>query len=524
VKKYVSCLGLVLLALSLAAQEEISPPAEPPAALQPPDREDRPSLSSIDEQRRQVIRYGTDSEIANLIKTLRSEEAGENDSLDGELLALAQKTKNHLILSGIFSFFGDREKRGLEERALEALGNRDYETAETVNAAIDYLGKVRAPEAREPFQDILNGEENRFLPAAIRSLGRCAGEDAGETAEYLVDYYTNRDVGDENRRLIITALGDTGARECAAFLVSLAENDDERAPLRMSALEALAKIAAPEGLPALIKASSSRDPNVRSTAIASLGPFSGGEADAAIIEAFRDSYYRTRIAAAKAAGERKLQAAVPYLRFRSENDDVPAVRDEAIKAMGAIGGGDAEKILEGLFKERKNSDRIRINAAEMLLAGASGGYTQAVIAELDEAKAKNQTALYNGFLRILGGAKSEDLNGLARRFFAAGGVVEKSYALDICLNNDFRDLAGEVRNLTDPKHGSLSRKSLILLEKWGLPVTEEPPAAAATAAEPDAAAPDAAMPNPAGPDAAAPPEPQEQQSSEAADSAPAGDP
>jgi HEAT repeat protein len=514
---------MVLLTLSLTAQEETSsPPAEsPPAALQSPAQDDGPSLSSLDEQRRQIIRYGTDSEIANLIKTLRSEQAGENDSLDGELLALAQKTKNHSILAGIFSFFGDREKQGLEERALEAIGNRDYETAETVNGAIDYLGKVRAAEARGPLQDILNGEENRFLPAAIRSLGRCAGEEAGETAEYLVDYYTNRDVGDENRRLIITALGDTGARECTAFLVSIAENEDERAPLRISALEALAKTAAPEGLPALIKASSARDPNVRSSAIASLGPFSGDEADTAIIEAFRDSYYRTRIAAAKAAGERKLQAAIPYLRFRSENDDVPAVRDEAIKAMGAIGG--TEKILEELFKERKNSDRIRINAAEMLLAAASGDYTQAVIAELDEAKTKNQTALYNGFLRILGGAKSENLKPLARRFFAGGGVVEKSYALDICLNNDFRDLAGEVRNLTDPKHGSLSRKSLILLEKWGLPVTapEEPPEPGVESPEPATAE----SPEPGtGEPPAESPEFQEQQSNEAADSAQSTDP
>ncbi|MDR1143008.1 MAG: HEAT repeat domain-containing protein [Spirochaetaceae bacterium] len=499
-KKYLPCLCMVLLALSPAAQEETPAPPEPRAALQSP----APSLNPIDEQRRQIIRYGTDSEIAALIKTLRGEQAGENDSLDGELLALAQKTKNHSILTGIFSFFGDREKRGLEERALEAVGNRDYETSETVNAAIDYLGKVRAAEAGEPLRDILNGEETRFLSAAVRSLGRCAGkEGAEETAEYLVDYYTNRDVGDENRRLIITALGDTGARECAGFLVSIAENEDERAPLRMSALEALAKTAAPEGLPALIKASSARDPNVRSTAIASLGPFSGEEADTAIVEAFRDSYYRTRIAAAKAAGERKLRAAVPYLRFRSENDDVPAVRDEAIKAMGAIGGGETEKILEELFKERKNSDRIRINAAEMLLAGTSGDYASAVIAELDEAKTKNQTALYNGFLRILGGAKSEDLKSLARRFFAGGGVVEKSYALDICLNNDFRDLAGEVRSLTDPKHGSLSRKSLALLEKWGLPAAEEPPAAATAGEEP--------------------PELQEEQSSEAADSAQAGD-
>jgi HEAT repeat protein len=309
------------------------------------------------------------------------------------------------------------------------------------------------------------------LPGAIRSLGRSAEtEGAGEIAEYLIDYYTNRDPGDENRRLIIVAIGDSKAKEGTAFLASIAESEDERAPLRMAALEGLSKIADESGLSAIITAVSSSDPNVRSTAVGSLGPFAGDEAESAIIEAFRDSYYRTRIAAAKAAGERKLEKAVPFLRFRSENDEVPAVKDEAIKAMGLIGGGDAEKILEELFKERKNSDRIRINAGEMLLAHASRDYVPDLIPELNEAKTKNQTALYNGFLRILGAAKSPKLEDLASRFFASGGVIEKSYALDICSNNDFRGMADELRNLADPKNGSLSRKSMIILEKWGLPV------------------------------------------------------
>jgi len=238
----------------------------------------------------------------------------------------------------------------------------------------------------------------------------------------------------------------------------------------MAALESLAKIADPAGLTAIIGAVSAKDPNVRASAVASLGPFSGQDADAAIIEAFRDSYYRTRIAAAKAAGERKLISAVPYLRFRSENDEVPAVRDEAIKALGLIGGNDAEKILHDLFKERKGSDRTRLIAGEMLLTNGKNDYVTEVIVEMEEAKTKNQTPLYNGFLRILGSAKSPKLEDLARRFFANGGVIEKSYALDICLNNNFRGLEDEIRKLTDPKNGSLSVKSKALLEKWGLPL------------------------------------------------------
>jgi hypothetical protein len=297
------------------------------------------------------------------------------------------------------------------------------------------------------------------------------GSRAAEVSEYLVDYYTNRDPGDENRREIVVALGAVGSAAGTPFLREIAGNNDERGTLRMAALEALAKIGDPAGLDTVLDAISSADPNVRSSAVAALGPFSGDAVDKAIMEAFRDSYYRTRIAAAQAAKERKLESAIPYLQYRAERDDVPAVKDEAIRALGAIGDDKALDILGNLFGERKNADRVRLLAAEMLIQNRPDAYAEKVIIELDEAKKKNLTPLYNGFLRVLGAAKTKNIEDLARRFFFSGGVVEKSYALDMTVNNEFRNLADQVRELTDEKNGSLARKARTVLEKLGLPVS-----------------------------------------------------
>jgi HEAT repeat protein len=436
-----------------------------------------------EEQRLTIIRYGTDTEIAALIKSLRAEktssggvlqeedsgESSPEDPIDRELAVLAEKTKNKNILAGVFSFFADRKKGGLEERAVRALEDRDNEAVETVSAAIDYMGRIESPLALEVLMEILDGEESRFMNASIRAVGRIAKNgDPEETAEFLVDYYTNKEPGDENRREIIIALGSTGSKKGVPFLVSIAENNDERVPLRMAALEGLAGIGDEEGLPAVLAAASSGDPNVRAAAIAALGPFKGESVDEAILEAFRDSYYRTRIAAAQASRDRKLEEAVPYLKFRCENDEVPNVRDEAVKALGAIGNADARGVLESLFSERKNSDRIRTGSAEMLLQNDAPDYAKKVIDEMDYAKAKNHTALYNGFLRALGSARAGVLEDLAKRFFALGGGIEKSYALDICLNNDFRGLTEEIRALSDPKNGSLAVKAGNILKKWGV--------------------------------------------------------
>jgi HEAT repeat protein len=434
-----------------------SAPASDPAASK-----------SVEVQQMETLRYGTENEIAALIQTLKNEKAFY---LDNELAVLVQSTKNRIILSGVFTFFGDRGKEGLEERAIRAVKERDDEAVETVLSALDYLGKVKARDAIDPLKDVIDREEQRFMGNAIRALGlagKAPAETADNTAEYLMDYYINRNPGDENRREIVAALGELGSKEGVSFLSEIAVSGDERLSLRMAALDSLAKIGAPEGLQPVLTALISPDPNVRSSAIAALGPFSGPGVDAAILEAFRDSYYRTRISAAKAAGERKLIEAIPYLRYRAEKDETPAVKDEAVRALGAIGNREAALVLADLFAERRNTDRIRLLSAEMLIRNDADEYAGKVILELDEAKARNQTALYNGLLRVLGTARTGTVEGLVRRFLSSGGVVEKSYALDMIVNNDLRGFAPEVEGLTGEKNGVLARKAQDTLQKLGM--------------------------------------------------------
>ncbi|MFP3089276.1 HEAT repeat domain-containing protein [Treponema sp. TIM-1] len=433
----------------------------------PADSEPSPD-KTVETQQLETIRYGTENEIAALIQTLKNENAFY---LDDELIALVQSTKNRIILSGVFSFFGERGKEGLEERALQAVKERNDEAAETVIAALDYLGKVKVQDAIDPLKDLIERDEQRFMGNAIRALGlagKVHPETADNTADFLIDFYLNRNPGDENRREIVAALGELRSGRGIALLSEIAVSDEERLTLRMAALDSLSKIGDPEGLQTILTTLVSSDPNVRSAAIAALGPFSGQEVEGVILEAFRDSYYRIRIGAAKAAGERKFIEAIPYLRFRAEKDEVPTVKDEAIRALGAIGTRETAVVLADLFGERKNTDRVRILAAEMLIQNNADDYAEKVIREMDDAKTKNQTALYNGLLRVLGSARTRTIEGLARRFLSSGGVIEKSYALDMTVNNELKGLADQVKELTDEKNGSLARKARAVLQKLGL--------------------------------------------------------
>jgi hypothetical protein len=91
---------------------------------------------------------------------------------------------------------------------------------------------------------------------------------------------------------------------------------------------------------------------------------------------------------------------------------------------------------------------------------------------MDDARTRNQTALYNGFVRIFTTAKSASLERFARRLITTGGVIERSLALDLILNNEFRRLEDEMRDLLDERRNgaSLARKARTTLERLGFEV------------------------------------------------------
>ena len=452
---------LLAFSLPVGAQEAESS-ASAPAPVQ----------RSLEDRRRDILRFGTETEIATLIQTIKTENVSY---LDEELVNIARNTRNRNILTGIFGFFGEEEKPGLEERAMRAIRDRDYETNDIVLAAVDYLGRVKAADAAADLQELIDSGEGSFLYNAIRALGRVASSNrTDDIALYLLDYYETRSPTGENQREVIVAMGETGSGEVVPFLVELIENPDERAVLRIAALDAVAKIEDSRALEAVVEAVSSADPLVRASAIAALGPFSGEAVDAAILEGFRDSFFRTRIGAAQAAGRRKLASAVPFLRHRAENDAEAVVRDAAIRALGAINNNEAMSVLDSLFSEQRNSDRIRILSADMLLQNDASGYSGKVIAASTDAKTRNQTNLYNGFMGVLGRARAGTLEDFARRLLDTGGVLEKNWALEMVLNNEFRGLADEVRGLLDEQRSgaALARRARNTLERLGLDAGE----------------------------------------------------
>lgn len=425
------------------------------------------SKNKADDLRKQTIQYGTDSEIVDLVRSLSAE---NTDYLDNDLITMVQGTKNGKILSSVFNFFSQRKKTGLESRALLALQQRDEEASETVEGAIKYLGVMKDPKATESLKAIIDQNEKNLTGLAIEALGLVGGgADGDANSEYLMEKYKTFDDTDENRRTIIQALGELKSKKSISFLSDLATNNDERTVRRMSALEALAKIGDSQGEGAVISALSASDPNVRASAVGSLGPFTSSETEKAILEALRDSFYKTRIAAAKAAAEKKMVAAVPYLRYRAQRDDVAAVQDEAVRSLGAIGDSTAKTALEALFNDKGTNDRLKIIVCEMLVKVDPNAYVEKVIGAFDTAKANKNTAFSSGLSKVLSTVVSPNIEDLALRFLTSSDIIEKLYGLQIIKNNHFTSLVEKVKNMGDEKNPSFHRKITETLDALGSP-------------------------------------------------------
>ena len=415
---------------------------------------------------RETINYGTDNEILELIKKLR---ASGIDYMDDDLVRLVSKTKNQNIILGVFSFFNERSREGLEKPALAILDGREVESSQKINAALDYLGTVKEEGAIPAIMEIISSDDTDYHGTAIRALGKLVYSETGgarpEITEMLIVYYNNRDPGDGVRQAIVSAIGGSGGKDAAPFLLEIINSNEQGTPLRMAAMEAAGKLKDRSTLESIIASASSADPNIRFAAVEALGSFDGDAVDAVILEGFRDTYFRTRLAAVRSAKARRLKDAIPYLRYRAERDEAAAVRDEAVMALGEMDNSEADAALLALLEDGKVGDSLRSRSAEMLIRNNADRYAEKVIAKLDEAKARNQTTLYKGLLKVLSSAKTGKVENLTARLFASKDVTEKFYALDLTANNRFTAFKDEVEKLAKDKNPSLSRRAKTTLEK-----------------------------------------------------------
>ena len=264
--------------------------------------------------RLRTIRYGIESELLELFKSLAAE---KESRYDAEILALLGSSTSPRLRLAALDLFRSLSWDGAEEEALRIVEGRDGENPQVVAAALGYLAEIRSKKALDFAKAIIDENDKTLLGPLVTLLGR-AGSDKEEAI--LLAWLESDTPSPALRESSIKALGDIGSGKAGEKLVAILDNASAPRFERVFAAEAIAKIGWNKGLPSLVKAANGEDTTVQAAAVEALGSFEGAESDTALIEALRSSYAKSRIAACKAIAKRKLLLALPNLEYKVTSD------------------------------------------------------------------------------------------------------------------------------------------------------------------------------------------------------------
>jgi len=345
------------------------------------------------EKRLDTIRYGIETQVIELLATLKSE---KNDDYLQDLLLAYDSSTSPRLKAALLEFYADRKNKEAEKRATELIRDRDKNEDFLVASAFSYLLAIKSQSALEYAVSILDDEEKKYIPAAIKTIGAMGSE---LEAEVLRTAYDAEGADAATKEAIILALGSMKSTASFDLISSILKTDESTKTQRMYACTALGELADPRSIPVLIEASQTIDPNVRSYAIAALGTYDSLEAMAAVREGLRDSHVLVRLAAVKAIGKTLDKEAIPFLEYKASYDPEKAVREASIAGLAAIGGAQVEDYLTGLFGDAKMAVQYRSTALGSIVAKGGEAARQKALEAFMVAQADKDRALFTAYAK-----------------------------------------------------------------------------------------------------------------------------
>jgi len=319
-----------------------------------------------------------------------------------------------------------------DPRAVRALVRiASEQTIDLRVAAVDALGAPAMAEAvpalirfarREPTDDVARHADLALgeigTPAAIAALAarlrtppvsdevklglRHAGGAAVEALARELAHGTPASAA-----LAAELLGELGDRRATAALARAVDAAPEDATLVLVAIDALARLRDPAGVPALARAAAAPYADVRLRALTALTAIADGRSVAVLPAGLADPDARVRAAAAELAGAAAARAAAPALADRLGDAD-GSVRRAAAQALARLGSvpGNLARMLAVLAATRPTRQEDEIEALGDALEANAAAATTADAAQLDAAFARADSALQIALGRALAAVRA----------------------------------------------------------------------------------------------------------------------
>ncbi len=442
---WIAALAIVVVAGVVSAQDDSD------------DAEER--VRSIREERREILLYGIDSQVLELIEKIGEE---RDDQLLDDVYATFKLSLNPKVRVAALELFEKLDYRSPFDDAVEIVRQFEAEDRDLVIASIGFVSHKRSDEVADLLLALVDSTDDAIAGAAIRGIGATGSE---AHARALLERFEDGAYEAERKPGIILAFGELGSREVVESLVEILDDPDEEMTWRRYACDALGRIGDPRGIPSIMRALAADDAMLRAYAISAIGRFEGEKAVSSLMQGLRDSFWRVRVSAARALGEKKAVEAIPILEFKARRDPETKVRDEAIRALAQIGSEQAFSIIRELYEDRRFNTALRVTCVEVLTRSDLDASIDSFIRVIDQEWGEKESRILERTGYYLSLSEHPELEKIFARFLDAGDLVLTIYGIRGAERNGFAALRERIESLAaEGNNRSIRRAAVAALE------------------------------------------------------------
>lgn len=346
--------------------ESSGPGSDTSSAESEDTQEEAEEARSIIEKWRDTLRFGINSQIIELVPTLREERITE---LEPEIARLLESSRNEQLQQEILSYYRELELREAQPVAIELLSEYQVSGNQRTQAAIRYLADLppESPEARsevaELLAEIVRQGGMQIAASAARAVSSY-GEELG--VDQITELYDEAITEDVQAALILS-LGEMGNPGAFEFLARIAEDEGEQMVLRQYAVDSLGKLKVEEAIPIISDLLAADNSLLRAYAVSALGRFETEKAQNALIAALRDEFWRARVFALQGIARLQVEEAIPAVLYKVRQDPEQRVRLEAVETLHAFPTGEVRNFVEESITDPRVNQEIRLAMVDLLL-------------------------------------------------------------------------------------------------------------------------------------------------------------
>jgi HEAT repeat protein len=418
-------------------------------------QEDRPVV----EQWREVLLYGIDSEVLNVIKSIAD---SEEQSLNEELAVLFAESLNFEVRKAVLDYFSAHKIRNAEAAATAALEGELLEDSRLIVACIRYLVAIDSPGLETRLLDYVDHRDDQIAETAITGLGEVGGQESGRL---LVERLQDEDYPAEQKPEIILALGKMKYAGAVDALIAIVDNRDEERIWRMYAAASLGEIGETRAIPHLRALFSESDSLIKAYAASALANFDMGEVEGLLQQGLRDSNVRVRVAAAKGLADEQARNSVDILIYKAKQDPEREVRLQAIAALGVIATPQASGYLQDLYRDKIALPVYREAAFTALCENALKDNLDVFREVVEQEWGSKDQKVVEFTAKKLSTTEAPGLKWFYERFLDSPNVYVRIYALRGIGRNGLRTLREKVEKVsTEDPYPAARQTALSVLE------------------------------------------------------------